>query len=198
MALQQREIGERIAKLRKSRGNPPQEVVAQQLGVSYRAYQAWEAGDAKPAYRNLSKLAAFFGVTEALSLRCQPTACGGRESNKSRAVRVLERDVRKTLAEELADPSEEVFAGDLASFALVGGEQGGLVLHRRSSWTYGRSIPWRPGQTPGAGDPRNRDEHRTPMHGRHHGSPTSTHPPYLFLLDQTPERLLGIAPTCPS
>lgn len=64
MALQQREIGERIAKLRKSRGNPPQEVVAQQLGVSYRAYQAWEAGDAKPAYRNLSKLAAFFGVTE--------------------------------------------------------------------------------------------------------------------------------------
>jgi transcriptional regulator with XRE-family HTH domain len=64
MALQQREIGERIAELRKSRGNPPQEVVAHQLGVSYRAYQAWEAGDSKPAYRNLSKLAAFYGVTE--------------------------------------------------------------------------------------------------------------------------------------
>jgi transcriptional regulator with XRE-family HTH domain len=64
MALQQREIGERIAELRKSRGNPPQEVVAQQLGVSYRAYQAWEAGDAKPSYRNLSKLAAFYGVSE--------------------------------------------------------------------------------------------------------------------------------------
>jgi transcriptional regulator with XRE-family HTH domain len=77
MALQQREIGERIAKLRKSRGNPPQEVVAQQLGVSYRAYQAWEAGDAKPAYRNLSKLAAFFGVTEEFILM------GGEEPERT-------------------------------------------------------------------------------------------------------------------
>lgn len=64
MALRQAEIGERISRLRRDRGNPPQEVVAQQIGVSYRSLQSWEAGDAKPSYRNLTKLADYFGVSE--------------------------------------------------------------------------------------------------------------------------------------
>lgn len=64
MALQTREIGDRISALREARGNPPQEIVAQKLDVSNRAYQAWEAGDSKPSWRNLTKLAKFYGVTE--------------------------------------------------------------------------------------------------------------------------------------
>lgn len=64
MALKNREIGARIAELRKSRGNPPQEVVAHKLEVAYRSYQSWEAGDTKPSWRNLTKLAKFYDVTE--------------------------------------------------------------------------------------------------------------------------------------
>lgn len=76
MALRQAEIGERIAQLRHDRGNPPQEVVAQQIGVSYRSLQSWEAGAAKPSYRNLEKLAAYFGVSEEFILmgEVDPTA----------------------------------------------------------------------------------------------------------------------------
>lgn len=64
MALQNREIGERISALRHARGNPPQEIVAQRLEVAYRSYQSWEAGDTKPSWRNLTKLAKYYGVTE--------------------------------------------------------------------------------------------------------------------------------------
>jgi transcriptional regulator with XRE-family HTH domain len=64
MALRNREIGERIAALRKAKGNPPQEIVAQRIGVANRSYQSWEAGDTKPSWRNLEKLAKFYGVTE--------------------------------------------------------------------------------------------------------------------------------------
>lgn len=64
MALRNSEIGARISALRKDRGGMPQEIVAQKLGVSNRSYQAWEAGDTKPSWRNLEKLAKFYGVTE--------------------------------------------------------------------------------------------------------------------------------------
>lgn len=64
MALQNREIGERISALRKSKGNPPQEIVAQKLDVSNRAYQSWEAGDSKPSWRNLTKIAKFYKTSE--------------------------------------------------------------------------------------------------------------------------------------
>lgn len=64
MALQNREIGERITALRATRGSPPQEVVAQRIGVAYRSYQAWEAGDTKPSWRNLTKLARYYKTSE--------------------------------------------------------------------------------------------------------------------------------------
>jgi hypothetical protein len=121
---------------------------------------------------------------EPRSLRCQPTACGGRESNKSRPVRIIQRNVRKLLAEQLGDLVEQRLAGGLAALALKGGKQRRLVLHRRSSWTCGPSIPWRLCQTPRAGSPRRRDEHRTLIRGRHRGTPTSTHPA-PFSPDQT-------------
>jgi transcriptional regulator with XRE-family HTH domain len=82
MALRQREIGERITALRRSRGNPPQEVVAQQLGVSYRSLQAWEAGDSKPSYRNLTKIAEFFGVTEEFILVGEENASSPRHMSQ--------------------------------------------------------------------------------------------------------------------
>lgn len=61
MALQNQEIG---ARLRELRGQKPQTVVADELGVAERTYQNWEGGDAKPSYRNLQRLADYFGVGE--------------------------------------------------------------------------------------------------------------------------------------
>lgn len=61
MALQNQEIGARLRELRRGR---PQTAIAEALEVSERAYQNWEAGDAKPSYRNLQRLAEFYGVGE--------------------------------------------------------------------------------------------------------------------------------------
>lgn len=61
MALRNQEIG---ARLRELRGERPQTAIADELGVAERTYQNWEAGDAKPAYRNLQRLAEFYGVGE--------------------------------------------------------------------------------------------------------------------------------------
>lgn len=61
MALRNQEIG---ARLRELRGQKPQTTVADELGVAERTYQNWEAGDAKPSYRNLQRLAEYFGVRE--------------------------------------------------------------------------------------------------------------------------------------
>lgn len=52
----QREIGERITDRRKEL-RLTQPVVADQAGVSLRAYQNWEAGDTRIAWPNLEKLA---------------------------------------------------------------------------------------------------------------------------------------------
>jgi transcriptional regulator with XRE-family HTH domain len=64
MALRNTEIAARIRQLRSDRGDPPQTLVAEAIGVSERAYQTWEAGEARPVYRNLERLAAYYGVTE--------------------------------------------------------------------------------------------------------------------------------------
>jgi transcriptional regulator with XRE-family HTH domain len=69
MALQNREIG---ARLRELRGQKPQTAVADELGVSERTYQNWEAGDAKPSYRNLQRVAEYFGVREDYILAGEP------------------------------------------------------------------------------------------------------------------------------
>jgi transcriptional regulator with XRE-family HTH domain len=61
MALKNQEIAGRIRELR---GGRPQTVVADEVGVAERTYQNWEAGDAKPSYRSLQKLAAYYGVGE--------------------------------------------------------------------------------------------------------------------------------------
>jgi transcriptional regulator with XRE-family HTH domain len=61
MALRNQEIGARLRELRHGR---PQTAVAEALEVSERAYQNWEAGDAKPSYRNLQRLAEYYGVGE--------------------------------------------------------------------------------------------------------------------------------------
>lgn len=63
MALRNEEIGQRLTELREQRGGPPQEVVAQEVGVSYRSIQAWEAGETKPSWRNLTQLATYYGVS---------------------------------------------------------------------------------------------------------------------------------------
>lgn len=69
MALQNQEIGARLRELRRGR---PQTAVADALEVSERAYQNWEAGDAKPSYRNLQRLAEYYGVGEEYILTGTP------------------------------------------------------------------------------------------------------------------------------
>lgn len=61
MALRNQEIA---ARLRELRGQRPQTTIADELGVAERTYQNWEAGDAKPSYRNLQRLAEYYGVGE--------------------------------------------------------------------------------------------------------------------------------------
>jgi transcriptional regulator with XRE-family HTH domain len=34
------------------------------MGVAHRTYQAWEAGSSRPTYRNLERIARYFGVSE--------------------------------------------------------------------------------------------------------------------------------------
>jgi transcriptional regulator with XRE-family HTH domain len=74
MALRNQEIG---ARLRELRGQRPQTVVADELGVAERTYQNWEAGDAKPSYRNLQKIAAYHGVGEDYILTGERSAVAG-------------------------------------------------------------------------------------------------------------------------
>lgn len=64
MALRNEQIAARIRELRAAKGNPPQPLVAAELGVGERTYQTWEQGEAKPGYRNLQRLAEYFGVGE--------------------------------------------------------------------------------------------------------------------------------------
>jgi transcriptional regulator with XRE-family HTH domain len=64
MALRNQEIAQRIKDLREAKGNPPQPIVAAAIQVSLRTYQNWEAGDARPEYRNLEALAAYYKVSE--------------------------------------------------------------------------------------------------------------------------------------
>lgn len=97
MALQNQEIGARLRELRRGR---PQTAVADALEVSERAYQNWEAGDAKPSYRNLQRLAEFYGVGEDYILTGAPGApppetpdlslAGAGESQLDRIERRLE------------------------------------------------------------------------------------------------------------
>lgn len=59
-AERQKEIGARIKDLR---GKMPQQVIADRVGVTLRAYQAWEAGGGI-AWANYERLAEALGVTE--------------------------------------------------------------------------------------------------------------------------------------
>lgn len=61
MALQNQEIAARIRELR---GTRPQTLVADEMGVSERTLQNWEAGDAKPSYRSLQLIAKYYEVSE--------------------------------------------------------------------------------------------------------------------------------------
>jgi transcriptional regulator with XRE-family HTH domain len=61
-AERKREIGGRIKELR-DEGNYSQPHIADAVGVTLRAYQAWEAGDSGITRENVEKLAAFFAVS---------------------------------------------------------------------------------------------------------------------------------------
>lgn len=61
MALQNQEIASRLRELRGSR---PQTLVAEEMGVSERTLQNWEGGTAKPSYRSLQAIAAYYDVAE--------------------------------------------------------------------------------------------------------------------------------------
>lgn len=56
------EMGARITELRAAHGFK-QQWIADQIGVSLRAYQFWQAGASPPEQESLEKLAKLFGVT---------------------------------------------------------------------------------------------------------------------------------------
>jgi transcriptional regulator with XRE-family HTH domain len=56
-----REVGKRIA-ARRAHLNLTQEDAAAQVGVTHRAYQRWELGEALPYPRNLQRIAEAFGI----------------------------------------------------------------------------------------------------------------------------------------
>jgi transcriptional regulator with XRE-family HTH domain len=58
---QRRAIGERLKDLR---GRRPQPAIADAIGVTLRAYHAWEAGESGIAWRNLHALAEYHSVNE--------------------------------------------------------------------------------------------------------------------------------------
>ena len=94
MALRNQEIG---ARLRELRGSKPQTTVADEIGVAERTYQNWEAGTAKPSYRNLQSIATYYGVGEDYILAGSERALapvesatnGAGESQLDRIERVL-------------------------------------------------------------------------------------------------------------
>jgi transcriptional regulator with XRE-family HTH domain len=92
MALKNQAIAQRIRGLREARGNPPQPIVAAKVGVSLRTYQNWEAGDAKPEYRNLERLSDYFGVSEEFILT-------GAENSVPESPVVMTRTVEDVRAE---------------------------------------------------------------------------------------------------
>jgi transcriptional regulator with XRE-family HTH domain len=105
MALRNQEIG---ARLRELRGQKPQTTVADELGVSERAYQGWEGGEAKPSYRNLQRLAAYFNVGEDFILTGErrgsvppasgtPVLAARRESGEDRLAR-MEQEIAGLIA----------------------------------------------------------------------------------------------------
>lgn len=57
----QRAIGARLKKLR---GPKPQPLIADEVGVTLRAYQAWEGGESGISWANLKGLAEHFHVSE--------------------------------------------------------------------------------------------------------------------------------------
>jgi transcriptional regulator with XRE-family HTH domain len=112
MALRNEEIGQRLTSLRQQKGNPPQEVVASEVGVSYRSYQAWEGGQTKPSWRNLTRLAEFYGVTPEWILigeeEERPAGLEGRlASMEAQLTEVLDALTRAGLTEP-ADPRAEM------------------------------------------------------------------------------------------
>jgi transcriptional regulator with XRE-family HTH domain len=86
MALQNQDIAERLKDLRRARGNPPQTTVASRIGIGERTYQTWEQGEAKPSYRNLERLAEYYGVTEDFILT-------GHENSRPEPVMVVSERV---------------------------------------------------------------------------------------------------------
>lgn len=107
MALRNQEIGQRVRELR---GNRPQTVVADALGVSERALQNWEAGEAKPAYRNLQRLADYYGTTEEYILT------GARPEEPPR---IVHADGREARFAELGADTPDIFGAHAADRALA-------------------------------------------------------------------------------
>lgn len=142
MALRQSEIGERIAQLREQRGNPPQETVAHQLGVSYRAYQTWEAGDAKPSYPNLEKLAEYYGVSEEYILTGSDDPAAARRAEAGQLDRI------ETLVLENASRLEQLASAIdvLATSQMRVLLQAELDAQERTQADSSRSSKPRPGR----------------------------------------------------
>ncbi len=90
-----RRIGVRIAELRE-RHHLTQAVAALRLGVAYRTYQTWEAGDATPRWHNFEKIAKLYGVSvdEILGNPPSPSSPSQLDRLEKRLAKI-ERDITR-------------------------------------------------------------------------------------------------------
>lgn len=96
------EMGERIRQLREAHGYK-QQWIADQVGVTLRSYQFWQAGKSPPEQENLEKLAKLFGVKPKYILQgdTPDLASNGQDSTLTEILELLRRlDARLTDAEQ--------------------------------------------------------------------------------------------------
>jgi transcriptional regulator with XRE-family HTH domain len=107
----QREVGARIKELR---GPRPQPLVADKVGVTLRAYQAWEAGGGI-AWENLQRLAEFFAVSENFLLYGAETPEGPQtqlDRIERQLAEVLRRLPEESVIEGLGEGRADAEPGD--------------------------------------------------------------------------------------
>lgn len=123
-AERQKEIGARIRELR---GRVPQPVIAERVGVTLRAYQAWEAGGGI-AWDNLVKLAEVFEVSEdyieyGLGGDYKPGTNMARIEQKLDAILAHFGIDPAQFDGSLEDTVERAAAGSIAALASSAGDQ---------------------------------------------------------------------------
>lgn len=128
-AEKQEQVAARLRELREN-ARKPQHVIASEVGVTLRAYQAWEAGGGI-SWQHYTALARVYGVTEEFILH-GPEPEAPAMSQMDRIERKLD-EIRERLDQIEADAMEQHEETAALRDALRGAANGGTGRSRRSS-----------------------------------------------------------------